>query len=233
MNKPDADILPISLLLFTVVFAAWIGVAGPLVSEVAWVPFGEFVSRYQTLIGAIIAVTGIWAASRNVTRQLRQEVLAREEDRIERDLPGIRSANSLIGQLKWQLEDKVGPILILKSLREQGLIPLEPSAKIDLAKTIPDLPDQIRRELTTVLHLLRSAAVNLVDYTEVVKRTANGTADPELLARMQENQRHAAANYSSCCDDLNGFYDSTVQRIVRDRARLHYLRSEHEKWLRF
>jgi hypothetical protein len=183
------------------------------------------------LIGAIIAAAGILAASRNVTRQLRQEVLAREEDRIERDLPGIRTANSLIGQLKWQLDNKVGPVLVLKSLQEQGLIPADPKAKIDLKKAVPDLPDQIRRELTTVLHLLRSAATNMVDYTEVVKRTAAGTPDPELLSRMQESLRHASTNYFVCCDELNAFYDGLVSRIVRDRTRLIDLRAEHEKWL--
>jgi hypothetical protein len=196
-----------------------------------WSSFWEFVWRYQTLIGGIIAAAGILVASRNVTRQLRQGVLAREEDRIERDLPGIRSANSLIGQLRWQLDNKLGPQVILKSLRDQGLIAEDASVKIDLAKVIPDLPDQIRRDLTNVLFSLRAAATNMVDYAEVVKRTANDT--PELRSRMEENLKHATEHYFSCCGELLSFYDRIVQRIVRDRVRLIDLRRQHEQWLRF
>jgi hypothetical protein len=85
MRKPPADFLAISLLLFAGVFTAWIGIAGPLLADDVWTSFWKFVSNYQTLIGATIAAAGILVASRKVTRQLRQGVLAREEDRIERD----------------------------------------------------------------------------------------------------------------------------------------------------
>jgi hypothetical protein len=232
MHKPPADLLPISLLLFAGVFTAWIGIAGPLLADDVWTSFWKFVSLYQTLIGATIAAAGILVASRNVTRQLRQGVLAREEDRIERDLPGIRSANSLIGQLRWQLDNKVGPYGILKSLREQGLIAEETSVNIDLAKVIPDLPDQIRRELTNVLFSLRAAATNMLVYQKIVENSSSNVA-PELRLHMQETLSNATEYYFASCNELIEFYDSMVRRIVRDRARLLYLRREHERWLHF
>jgi hypothetical protein len=230
MRKPSADLLPISMLLFSGVLAAWIGVAGPLLSDNAWSSFWNFIWRYQTLIGGMIAAAGILVASRNVSRQLRQGVLAREEDRIERDLPGIRTANSLIGQLRWQLDNKVGPYLVLKSLRQHGLIPEDPSVNINLETVIPDLPDQTRRDLTSILLSLRAAATNLLEYEKVVQHS---DVTPALRSHMHETLKNATDYYFESCADLLDFYDRMVRRIVRDRTRLLDLRREHENWLQF
>jgi hypothetical protein len=121
-------------------------------------------------------------------------------------LPPYCFGSDGIASAGWQLDNKVGPDAIVKSLRYHGLIPEEASANIELAKVIPDLPDQIRRELTSVLFLLRTAATNMVDYAEVVKRTANDT--PEMRSRMEENLRIATEHYFWSCGKLLDFYES-------------------------
>jgi hypothetical protein len=75
-------------LMVTVMITVWLGIWGPLdLSRIG---------KWQTLTGSILAIGGVVAtaivAVRNVKHQIRVNILSREEDRIERMLPGLREA---------------------------------------------------------------------------------------------------------------------------------------------
>src|ERR1700743_1181586 len=65
-----------------------------------WGPISlERIKEWQTLIGGIITAAGILVAAWNVTRQMRLAAVGREQDRIERELPGVRDAVGFIRPL--------------------------------------------------------------------------------------------------------------------------------------
>lgn len=70
---------------------------GAVAPPVAYEPW---LSTYQGLIGAVLGVLGAGAglaiATGNVLRQMRVNLISREEDRIERVLPGLRDALGLL-----------------------------------------------------------------------------------------------------------------------------------------
>jgi hypothetical protein len=221
--KPTLPGLPtFSALMLSAMLAAWLGVSGPISHD--------FLYRWQTLIGAMIAVAGLVVASWNVNRQMQLAARAREEDRIERDLPGIRSANALVGQFRWHLDNRVGPEMIIGALYDQGLITDDDtSIKNNLQKLIPDLPDQTRRDWTGLLFDLFQSANNFQHFRVMVNMPpVVGEAD----GYRQTNYDNAEAQYFFACDSVLKFYDGQVRRIVADRVRLHDLRRHQERLLR-
>ena len=87
--KPQLPGLPtMVVLMLTAILTVWLGIWGPLdLSRL---------EKWQTLTGSILAIGGVVltaiVAVRNVRRQIRVNILSREEDRIERLLPGLREA---------------------------------------------------------------------------------------------------------------------------------------------
>lgn len=80
-------------LMLTMMIAVGLGICGPLdLSRI---------EKWQTLTGSILAICGVVLtaviAVGNVKRQIRVNVLSREEDRIERSLPGLREAEYFAG----------------------------------------------------------------------------------------------------------------------------------------
>jgi hypothetical protein len=73
-----------AFLMFAVILTVWLGILGPVnISSV---------EHWQTLIAAAVAGLGIYFAVRNVSRQIRINILLREEDRLDKHLPGLRNA---------------------------------------------------------------------------------------------------------------------------------------------
>lgn len=100
MKRPPRDALAMSLLLFVVILSVWIGIAGPLANDFWAAPYQWF-KDFQPLIGIAVAGLGLYMAWRNVSRQISQgrkrmliDVMSREEDRMEADLPGLDAANN-------------------------------------------------------------------------------------------------------------------------------------------
>ena len=66
-------------LMLAGILTAWLGILGPVdVSHL---------KDWQTLISAVVAAVRIYFAVRNVSRQIRINILLREEDRIDKQLP--------------------------------------------------------------------------------------------------------------------------------------------------
>src|SRR5262249_26381224 len=102
------DLLAISLLMFTAVFALWLFALPIHLDEF------QRIQRWQTLIGSLITGLGVLAAAWNVTRQMRSAARVREQDRIERELPGLRAASFLVARFAVIIGKEPKPEKILK-----------------------------------------------------------------------------------------------------------------------
>ncbi len=94
-----------SALMLTAVLTVWLGLWGP--------PDVSSIREYQTLFSAAVAGAGIaiaaYVAVRNVNRQLRTNVVSREEERIERVLPGLREAVGCLQSIKSEVSFWLSP----------------------------------------------------------------------------------------------------------------------------
>ena len=108
--KKEAPRLPglptMAALMLSVLIAVWLGLFGPLNLAA--------IEKWQTLVSASVAAMGIAVAAliavRNVSRQIRINILLREEDRIEKHLPGLRDASLYLARLsaKCDCEQSAG-----------------------------------------------------------------------------------------------------------------------------
>lgn len=111
----NMGVLTGSCVLLGCVFGILIGgaIAPPVVDE-------PWLNSYQGLISAFVGIStagvGLAVATNNVLRQMRINLMSREEDRIERLLPGIGDAEGLLHNLICSIEkwDKAGVERALK-----------------------------------------------------------------------------------------------------------------------
>jgi hypothetical protein len=228
------DLLAISLLMFTAVFAVWL-VALPINLEV--------IRKWQTLLGILITGLGVLVAAWNVTRQMRSAARVREQDRIERELPGLRAASFLLARFAVAIGKEPKPEKILKEFDAIGLKDAKMSDFLaNVVEGLPLTPDFTKRELALKLYQLRhrtaqcanhevqlAQARNLYaarkqagdDLTEA--RTEVADADTELEA--------AQKKFHEALQTLEKYRKNLTRRIRSEAKRNNILRREHERSL--
>jgi hypothetical protein len=70
MQGPPRHFLVFSSLLLATTFTAWLGLTGPLLSDVTTRGWYDFLKDWQTLIAALIALIAALTAARPVWKQL-------------------------------------------------------------------------------------------------------------------------------------------------------------------
>src|SRR5450631_566887 len=111
MRKPQADTLAFSLLLFSCVLVAWIGIAGPLFADSFWIG----IEKWQTLLAAVIALIAAGYAARPVYRQLAEQrrqsaaaavtMITKSAAALEGERDGVRKVNDDLNRLSLLLSD--------------------------------------------------------------------------------------------------------------------------------
>lgn len=116
--------------------ADWLGFAGGLIGS---------------LLTAVVAGVAIYFAWRGIMRQLRITIISREEDRIERDLPGLRDAHSKAAALVARLQTPTS----IKAVCEPLVSYIPAGVGHALTRNEPPLPDTdpATRRLFEQLHI--------------------------------------------------------------------------------
>jgi hypothetical protein len=113
MRKSGTDLLAFSLLVFSGVFAAWTGIAGPLFADNFWVGL----EKWQTLLAAFIALGAAFLAAKPVYHQLAEQqrqsaaavvsMIAKAAVSLEDERDIVRTAvdGLRLNQLLWRYDD--------------------------------------------------------------------------------------------------------------------------------
>ncbi|QOZ26164.1 hypothetical protein [Bradyrhizobium sp. CCBAU 51753] len=228
------DFLAISLLMFTATLITFV-VLGPINVEAVW--------RWQTLISGVVTFVGVVVAAWNVTRQMRLAARGREQDRIERELPGLRAANYLLLRFHWALEGNRGPEEILKEFDALGLNQSKVSDFVNkVLEALPVTPDRIKRDIAVELFRLRSTADR---FAAATKLSRNATRVYDAAVRADDNaERHkpdvvaaeerlaiATERYEKAQKEFEALREQIIQRGRAEAKRSDILRRELEKSL--
>jgi hypothetical protein len=234
--KPKLPGLPtFSALMLCVVLTAWLGIWGPIDLEKVW--------RWQTLIGAAFTGLGILAASWNVTRQMGLTARSREEDRLEKEIPGLNAAFVFMSRLE-NMVGRVWPVeTIIRILERNGQTSYGPKIIEDIERILPTTHDQVRREIAQLIMSLRTTikmydgAENFYKQSQADLQNANEfnlgfVAQAEAtFASAELAFRSITAEYNRATEGFETFYRDLGIRIETSRARLKLLRSNHERYL--
>lgn len=69
----NRDFVSIALLMLTAVLTAWLGIIGPVFSEMGTLGFYEFIKEWQTLLSGLVAILAAFIAARPVWKQLKAQ----------------------------------------------------------------------------------------------------------------------------------------------------------------
>jgi hypothetical protein len=210
------------------------------------------INKWQPLIGGVIGgtitVVGVLVASYNVTRQMRLTARGREQDRLERELPGLRAATFLLGRISIAIGNTPNAGKILKELKARGF---DEVTFADFTQQVIDsLPmtiDFTRREMAVELFKLRAMASRVVQKEEELSRTKGHYEYVLKLVEPSPGQREQAADNLAmeretlttmfeqlvkAFHEFDAYRERLVQRGTAEAKRYDALRREHERSLK-
>jgi hypothetical protein len=110
---------PLWLMSLAMAFGVLLSVAIPLVVSANAINSTAWIGFCGSILGGAIALFAVVVATRNVRRQLRVNLLSREEDRMETELPGLKQVFEFLDYCCTQfLPD---PDHILYALQRRGI----------------------------------------------------------------------------------------------------------------
>jgi hypothetical protein len=202
-----------ALFMTSALVAAWLGLQGPINISA--------IKEWQTLIGFAGTLTVGAIAWLNVSRQLQQQkigtrllLLSREEDRIEKDLPGLKDAEILAyfiyAACKNNIEDESFVSKINEALAQIGFKNIHSS--VDIAALLPMTDPGTRRRLNSLVLTIQLRC--------------------EIAHRVEKQERDEAKqklkNEVAKIEDLR---ESLVRRQTSLNERLPKIRNEIERIL--
>ena len=140
---------PLWLISLAMALGVFLSVAIPLIVSVNTINSTAWIGFCGSILGGAIALIAVVVTTRNVRRQLRVNLLSREEDRMEEELPGLRQAFEFLDYCRTQfLPD---PNQILETLRGRGI-------EVDKQMSLDDFAQQFsmtdKRTLRMVFELI-------------------------------------------------------------------------------
>lgn len=182
-------------------------IAGPIDSK-TWLTFGG------SLISGACAIIAVVVATRNVNRQLRINLISREEERIERQLPRLRELQLFFSTLQ-SLAASGHPDTVLSQIeREYGLGPGIRTAD----KLVPLLPlsDQQDRNLA-IYHVDRLR----ITCSRLISASQNKRAEAGSLEKLFEYLCHAIARDETAVGSKIFAYEGRLS-VFRRELEAHF-----------
>lgn len=202
-----------ALLMFSALFASWLGINGPIDISV--------IKEWQTLIGFTGTLAVGVVAWVNVSRQLQQQrvstrltLLSREEDRIEKELPGLKDAEILCHFIRSgcinAIETEPFFARVKEALQAIGFKSVHTS--VDIAILPPATDSKTRRDL--------QSRVQVIQLRCEISRRVEGEARAAEKEKLRKEIEEVAT-----------FRNSLSNRQTSLQGRLPKIRSEIETTL--
>lgn len=205
---------------------SWAGFAGAIISAAMTIT--------ATIAGAVIA----WFA---IKSQNRINILTREEERIERELPGLVEGSKFLSVLALGLSGYVSAHGALSVLSAYGFENTATGFLAEVKKWIPNSSDAFQRRLAGNLNAIWATAITLKAGGEAAERALiNAQAEQappdyqyESIQRWKyinsdvSNQRTMLSQYVGLIISMNS---EVAERIKRLEARLIICRSQIDRF---
>lgn len=102
---------------------------------------------WQTLVGAMVASAAVWVAYINVSRQVRMNVVLREEKIISDEYPGVMDAGGFLAILNVQLDQAKDMRAVAAVLRKRKLQTDITAVRTEIEKLLPQTTLAIRSSI--------------------------------------------------------------------------------------
>jgi hypothetical protein len=208
---------PLGLILLATVLGVFLPISTVAILGTDGIKASDWIGFSGSMLTAGIAVSAIYYAWHGIKGQLRAEFISREEDRIERELPGLREAEAFGKLLYMIISDDLGlPDFIdkvRKHIFDAGFKNISTNFT-EIANRLPNTDIRTRSEY-------RNTVVLILLVCELAQRQAAKGADTE-------SER---AKIGGALDGLKTVNDNVSKRIVLLEERLPKIRTEIESHL--
>lgn len=217
MSKDNLPgLTPVWLITFTTILACMLPIGVAYIYGNEPVKPSDWIGFAGNVLTAGIAGAAIAYAWRGITLQSRLDLISREEDRIESELPGLRDAVTMLGPLTKSLSQvqptEKFPAEICEILEREGFQPRSLTTLDEVARWLPSTDLRQQRELRRlIVHvLLRNEIAR-----RGVERGNNPTSEFVDVARAIDALRDKTYSYKT--------------QIVRMERRAARIRAEIER----
>ena len=214
--------------MLAAILTVWLGVWGPIDLTK--------IKEWQPLTSAAVAAVGITItaiiAVRNVTRQIRISILSREEDRIEKEAPGLRDARNFLSSF-LHLRSVATFLDKTDTFRRDGFGIVGSTFQKDVLLALPNTDRatrlQIERRLVKVFSLARAAEA----IERKIKQSKEmATLQSSQLDRERDEQiaRRGATAYLEGMSEIEAEIHNIDRKIARYEVRSNLIRNEIEAY---
>jgi hypothetical protein len=188
-------IIPLTILAFVLLMALML-IARPIYDAVVLADkVSDWLGLAGSVVGGILTIVAAYIAWIGIGRQIRIGVIAREEDRIDKSLPGLRAAELKAQLLLAQVD--VLPLLLgrktrgfarafntetqaAEALERLGLSDDIGRMTVRLEEELPFTDDAVRRELAVHLTFLKRS-LDIVGQTQSERKKAENENDHKAM----------------------------------------------------
>lgn len=158
------------------------------------------------LLALVVAIAAALIALWNVHKTIRMNVMTREEDRIERALPGLVDATQLLASVTTALQDRADTDDARAALKRAGIAEDEIKETIDKLLPITERHTNhaIAQALSTVVNRDKEHRAALSQHSDRVGYNAMYPQNSKSRQARDEQERQAAAAIIAAKERLNG-----------------------------
>jgi hypothetical protein len=159
MNRNDLPGLsPLWLILLATALAIFLPMSLAFIYASEPIRASDWIGFAGSTLTAGVACAAIHYAWRGITRQSRLDLISREEDRIEREIPGLIDAGMLTSALYSSLANlqatKGFPEMVTHILEMEGLRSLTNDAHLEITARLPGSDIRTRRAIRSVVGVI-------------------------------------------------------------------------------
>ena len=176
-------------------------------------------SKHENLAGGLFGFGGAlfaaWVAAQGIFRQMHMDLVTREEDRIEKELPGLKSALEWINQVRTYLKDANGQLdQIVWVINKHSKPTLDDTVRFfEDEKILQTTADRWRREIASAVMLMRHAIARATE-GDKIKNTIPNIAQPHGEAS------EAVLSMVNGLDDIASRLEKEVKKLEQRAASL-------------
>lgn len=218
-NNNLPGLTPAWLITLATVLGVFITIAVPAILGSEGIKASDWLGFAGNVLTAGVAAIAVYFGWRGITRQVRIGIVSREEERIERDLPGLRDLQSELGILRAIGSFRVTPAGVLRILKNLKYLD-ERSTIETIAVRVPRADDASRRTLAAIIQAIMTHAAVSKALSDDIDGATEQDKDMAQLAAEEDKmmKEHIAA--------LEQFGEEVALRIAQAEARLPKFRSE-------
>jgi hypothetical protein len=217
-NDNLPGLTPVWLITLATALGILITIAVPAILGPDGIKASDWLGFAGNVLTAGVAAVAVYFAWKGIANQLRVSLMSREEDRMERELPGLREIAALLRPASVLCSMKPIPKSAIRVLKSLGLQTTDGPILGKLEQKLPRADDGHRRPLAAILEQIALHAHTAITLEE--------TLDAPVSEQERDLITQAVAEMTDAIHELSSFKTLIDDKIATFERRLPQFKAE-------